>query len=278
MNTEDTFKTPGGFSGDSEGNAGSSGTDSQSKDASAAGGQQTGSPSTSPTEPTEFEIDGQKYTSDQIREFAKAYRDYQALQSEFTRRSQLLAKLVKDGVIDEYGNLVQSRIPAREDNPLAGNPQAQEAVKILKDLGFITKEEAEELRKAIAELQQSFQLTTGEAQLQTVVKTLSEKYSGKNGEPPFNLEDIRAAIQKDPSLIVYVKGQNDEYLVDLEQTYKKVHADFWDKLPSLKAKGVKTERGVGVQSAPPTVSKKAETEEERAATAMEFFRNQKVEE
>jgi len=206
----------------------------------------------------------------------KSANDYKSFQPEFTKKSQLIAKLVKDGIIDEQGNLKKPEKTVTD--AFAGNPQAQEAVRILQELGFVTKPQLEAFQKQLNEFQEGYQSRTASAQLDSAVKTLTEKYAGKHGEPPFKLDEIRAAVEKDPSLTVYVQGESEgEYLVDLEQTYRKVHAGFYDKFPEIKAKVLKTERGSQVQTTPGT-RKKAETEEERTAQAVEFFKNNSSEE
>lgn len=211
---------------------------------------------------TEFEIDGQKLTADQIREYMKSHKDYQALVPEFTRKSQLLSEFEKKQKEAE----TKEKAPA---NPLANNPQAQEAVKVLKDLGFITKEDADALRKELDGFKSSYETQIQERQLNEATKLLSDKYSGKNGEPKFNLDEIRNAAQTDPSKLVFDQAGN----VNLELTYKMIHADFYDKMPEIKAKVVKTERGSQTQTKTPATQKKAETEEERMAQAVEFFKN-----
>jgi hypothetical protein len=223
-------------------------------------------------QPTEFEIDGQKVTAEQIREWQKAHRDYSSLQPEFTRKSQVLSKLQKDGVIDEQGNLV-----ARKDNgepsadPFANNPQAKEAVKVLKELGFITKQEADSLKQEIESVRGTYQSDVEQRQLQAVASNLAAKYDGKNGAPKFDIEAIKTAVSQNPQLMVYVQGENGEFLVDLEQTYKNVHGDFWGKLPEMKARVPRTERGTQTQGTTPAQTKRPQTEEDRRAAALNFF-------
>jgi hypothetical protein len=203
----------------------------------------------------------------------KASKDYESFQPEFTRRSQLIAELVKKGIIDERGQLVTKPADQQSNSPFANNPQAQEAVKILKELGFITKEEADNIKKSIDELKTGYQSERENAQLTAAAKTLEEKYSGKSGEPKFDLQEIRTAIQKNPQLISYVDDGNGNFLVDLDQTYKNVHADFWGKIPEMRARLVKTERGSGPQTTTPTTQKKAGTPQERVDEALSFFKN-----
>lgn len=244
------------------------------------GGQQ---PQATPATPTEYEIDGQKYSADQIREAFKSMKDYQAFVPEFTRKSQVLAELKKAGLIDDQGNPVQKKNeeqPAGGDQDLLQNPQAKEVVKILKQLGFITKEEAETLKKEIDTFRSSYQQQIDEQKLDEVSKTLAAKYDGKKGEPKFDLEEIRQAVAKDASLVRYIPDPQNEgnYLVDLEATYRNVHADFWNKIPDLHGKVPKTERGAGPQGTTPSRNKKPETEEEKIADAVDFFKNSKVDE
>lgn len=232
-------------------------------------------PVTQPAQvPTEYEIDGQKYSADQIREAFKAHHDYQALVPEFTRKSQAFAKALQAGLIDEQGNPVQKPAPEQPSaDDLTQNPQAKEAVRILKELGFITKEEADAWKKELESFKSTYQTQLDEKTLTEVNATLSAKYDGKKGEPKFDLDQIRQAITANPELIVYDAQGN----VNLDLTYKNVHADFWQQIPDMRQKVVRTERGGGPQSTSPATRKKAETEEEKIADAVEFFKGEKAE-
>ncbi len=248
MSEEEIKNAPGGEAGDNPGGEAGNG-----KPTDDGGGK-----------PTEYEINGQKYTSEQIQEAMKYSDDYQHLVPEFTKKSQALAEYEKLGKLDDIKKILET--------PSNGNSQISEAKKILKEqLGVVTKEDMEEALKDIKEFKKIQTETQEKLQLDAATKTLSEKYGGKKGEPAFKIEQIAKAVKENPALAVYVQA-NGQYLIDLEQTYKKIYADFWDKIPEFKAKVLKTERGSQVQTKTPSKEKKAETEEERVQSAIDFFK------
>lgn len=227
-----------------------------------------GKPTEGGAAPTEIEIDGQKYTPDQLKEALKASEDYRHFVPEFTRKSQDLAEYEKLGKIDDLKKIVNT--PAGED------PQVDQAKKILKEkFGVVTKEDVADLMKKIKDLEESGSIKEESAQLESVSKNLSAKYDGKKGEPAFKIEEVAQAVSKNPNLAVYVQS-NGQFLIDLEQTYKRIHADFWDKLPSIKSKVIKTERGSQIQTKTPSNSKIAETDKERAEDAANFFKGSRA--
>ncbi len=229
-----------------------------------------GKPTDEGAQPTEFEIDGQKYTPDQLKEALKLSQDYKYFVPEFTKKSQALAEYEKLGKLDDIKKIVAA--------PSNGNPQIDQAKKILKEqLGVVTKEDVEQLMNEIKEIKESGSIREGNAQLESVNKFLAGKYDGKKGEPAFKIEEVAKVVNNDPNLAVYV-NVNGQFLIDLEQTYKRIHGDFWDKLPEIKAKVVKTERGSQIQTKTPSNSKIAETEKERTEDAVNFFKSSKVEE
>ena len=226
-----------------------------------------------PAAPTEFEISGKKYTAEALEEAVKLAEDHGHLVPEFTRKSQLLSEYEKLGNLDDLKKIIAQAEKAKTG---PASPEIEEARKILKEqLGVVTKEDFDELKKTIDGLQQSNRASAEKAEdshLEEITKTLSEKYSGKKGEPPFKIEEIAKAVKQNPTLAVYVQV-NDQYLIDLEQTYKRIFADFWDKIPDIKAKPVKTERGSGPQSNTPANQKEADSEGERIEDAVNFFKS-----
>lgn len=155
-------------------------------------------------QPEKIKIGDQEFTVDQIQEALKVAEDYKHLVPEFTRKSQRLAELEKQ--LEEMNNL-QKKI---ED------PAKAEAKRILKELGFVTIEDAQ------ATVNQAIQQLTEDIQLEQTLQYLENKYSGENGEPPFNRDEV----------LQYVLDEfGDMEKVDLEYAYKKLHDDFWGKLP-----------------------------------------------
>lgn len=229
-----------------------------------------GKPTDGGAAPTEIEIDGQKYTPEQLKEALKLSQDYEHLVPEFTKRSQALAEYEKLGKLDDIKKIIAA--------PSDGNPQIEQAKKILKEqLGVVTKDDMDKLMKEIKEIKESGSAREENAQLESVSKDLSAKYDGKKGEPAFKIDEIAKAVQKNPNLAVYVQV-NGQFLIDLEQTYKRIHGDFWDKLPEIKTKVVKTERGSQIQTKNSSKTKPAETEKERIDAAVDFFKTNKQEE
>jgi hypothetical protein len=172
-------------------------------------------PETKETPPQEIEIEGQKYTIDQIKEAIQAAKDYQYLVPEFTRKSQRLAELER-----QLETLQTAQQKIEED------PAKVEAKKVLKELGFLT---GEDLEQKITDVKE-------EIHLEKVLDYLEKKYDGSHGEPPFD---------RDAVMEFALKQFGDQDRIDLEYVYKKLHADFWDKLPTPEKKVVKTERGGG---------------------------------
>jgi DNA repair exonuclease SbcCD ATPase subunit len=170
---------------------------------------------TKETPPQEIEIDGQKYTIDQIKEALQAARDYQYLVPEFTRKSQRLAELERQ---------LETLQAAKEK--VAEDPAKAEAKRVLKELGvpFL-----EDLEQKIADVKE-------EIHLEKVLDYLEKKYDGSHGEPPFDRDEV---------MDFALRQFGDQDRIDLEYAYKKLHADFWDKLPTPEKKVVKTERGGG---------------------------------
>lgn len=163
----------------------------------------------------EIEIDGKKYTLEQLKEALQAARDYQYLVPEFTRKSQRLAELER-----QLAELQKAQAKVEED------PAKAEAKRVLRELGFLT---ADELDQKIQEVRE-------EIQLEKVCDYLEKKYDGSHGEPPFNRDEVFEYV---------LKNMADQERVDLEYAYKKLHEDFWGRMPIPEKKVVKTERGGG---------------------------------
>ncbi len=216
-----------------------------------------------PVAATEFEIDGAKYSVDDLKAALKAAGDYEQLLPEFTRKSQSLAEASKK--LEQLEQITKK--PGEET---VTNPAIEQAKKVLREqIGVITAEDL----KPILDVVQAIQAQRENQVLESVSDTLSKKYDGSHGEPKFDVTKIAEAVKGDPSKAVYVQV-GDQYLVDLEQTYKRVNGGFWDKVPEFKQpQVVRTERGAGTRTAPlPEGQGKAATDEEKVASAIAFFR------
>ncbi len=196
-------------------------------------------------EAEEIEIDGRKYTRDEINEALAAREDYKSLLSEFTRRSQKLAELEK-----QLQTVSQSSKP--EDEKL------QEARRILKEqLEFVPRED---LEKALEDFRKKFEEEFSkklqeeklqDVQTQQVISALSKKYSGEKGEPKFDYDKlVRRLYEK----YGYDKdNSNWPPVIDLEYEYWDLNRDYFSKIPEIKSKVEPTERS---GSAPFTLGKK----------------------
>jgi len=182
-------------------------------------------------EAEEIEIDGRKYTKDEINEALAAREVYKSLLSEFTRRSQKLAELEK-----QLQTVSQSSKP--EDEKL------QEARRILKEqLKVVTQEDLEQAVEAIRNEKRA------DAQLQQAVSALSEKYSGEKGEPKFDYNKIKQALREKYG----EDSKNWPPTIDLEYEYWDLNRDYFSRIPEIKSKVEPTERS---GSAPFTLGKK----------------------
>lgn len=219
---------------------------------------------------TEFEIDGHKYSADDLRAAIKAAGDYEQLSPEFTRKSQELSEAKR--LLEEYGKV------GKKPNEPETNPAVEQARKILREqIGVIFADDL----KPILEVIQRAQAQQEDQVLEAVGTELSKKYDGSHGEPKFELAAVAKAAKENPALISYVQVGTDangqpQYGVNLEQTYKNINSEFWDKVMSGEMKPptvVKTERGAGTRSAPtPQGDKRPESDEDRIASAAQFFR------
>ena len=177
-----------------------------------------------PTEtqtPQEVEIDGQKYSVDDIKDAIKAREDYNYLLPDYTRKSQKLAELQK-----QLEQVKQSSAP--EDQKL------EEAKRILKDqMGVVTREDLEQLKQSFAEE------ADAKIQLQEAVGALSQKYSGAHGEPKFDYSTLQQYLYNKYGL----DRKNYPPVVDLEYEYWKMNEDYYSKLPEAKSAVANVERG-----------------------------------
>ena len=183
------------------------------------------------SQPEELEIDGKKYTKEELEDALRVREDYKSLLPEFTRRSQRLSELEK-----QLQTVQQSQKP--EDEKL------QEAKRILKEqLGVVTKEDLEQIQQAIRNESQA------DVQLQKAVSDLEKKYTGEKGEPKFDYNELKSSMIEKYG---YDKA-NWPPTVDLEYEYWDLHRDYFSKLPEIKSKVEPTERS---GSAPFTLAKK----------------------
>lgn len=220
-----------------------------------------------PTPVTEFEIDGQKYSADQLKEAIKAAGDYQHLVPEFTKKSQLLSKLGVN-TPEDIDKKMKEIDEAAKGGGKSEDPKVTEARKILREqLGVVTKEDIQSVFDFIASMKSAEE----DRQLQEAAGALSSKYDGSHGEPKFDVVAIANSVKAKPELAVYVQVDG-QYFVDLEQTYRRVYAEYFDKVSGFKAKPIKTERGAGHQTVSQPVKKEAETEGEKIQSAVDFFK------
>jgi len=172
-------------------------------------------------EPKEYEIGGKKYTEEELLEALQAREDYQHLLPEFTRRSQRLAELEKQIA------QIQQQPNVSEDEKLA------ETKRLLKEqLGVVTRED---LERIIADIQDFYQ---GDIQLQRAVAELEKKYSGANGEPKFDYEQLK-------DYLVQKYGEDKENWpdnIDLEYEYWDMNRDYFSQIPKVKSAVAQTER------------------------------------
>lgn len=137
--------------------------------------------------PQFLEVGGVKYTPDQIQELAKAKTDYGQLQKEFTQRSQILSDPQK---FREFGTKQFPDIfPQQPAGPVSDEEkQKQEAIATLRSLGFITKDEADQMGKKQAE--DLVAQREADAFVRTEVERLSKEWDGANGKPKFDPKEV----------------------------------------------------------------------------------------
>jgi len=170
-----------------------------------------------PEEPQKIKIGDQEYTVDQLKEALQRARDYEYLVPEFTRKSQRLAEL------ERQLQTLQATKKELED------PTKVAAMNYLKELGFPTREEAKQM------IQEAINNLYEDIELEQVCQYLEQKYDGSHGEPPFNRDEV---------LKFALENFSDMPRVDLEYCYKKLHEDYWGKLPEKPTKKAPvTERG-----------------------------------
>lgn len=191
---------------------------------------------TSETETTAenyIEIEGQKYTIEELKDLMQKAKNYEHLLPEFTRRSQRLAELEK--------KLETSENP--EDRVRA------EAIKYLREnLGLVTKEDLDNFMNQLVTGLQTY--ITETQKLNEAVAYLEKKYDG-TVYPRFDFEAVRRYIRQK-------YGDKIPEIVDLEDEYLAMNKEFFEKLPQklseVKKTSVPTERGIG--ATPTGVSKK----------------------
>jgi len=181
--------------------------------------------------PQEIEIEGRKYTVDELKELIQKARNYDHLLPDYTRKSQRLAELEK--------KLAESASP--EDRAKA------EALKYLREnLGIVTREE---LQNLLADFAQRLEdMLAQKEKLNRVIDYLSKKYDGTTF-PKFDYEKLREYL--------YRKYGEDKSAwppeIDLEYEYWQMHRDFFERLPeTIKKRAVPTEsKGVPTSIIPP---------------------------
>jgi len=141
--------------------------------------------------------------------------------------------------VKEYGTTIaelNAKIEQMQSQQIPGEPEdpnLTQAKEYVKSLGFITKEEQEQM------LQQSQAQAKADAELQQQLTRLETEYSGKDGGPKFNRNEvIRFAVEKG--------------IPDPEMAFKlmkeKELTDFRIQQALTKTKGVKSETSDGTGS------------------------------
>lgn len=135
--------------------------------------------------PETFSIDGQTLTADQVRDALKAKADYDRLNPEFTRKSQLLSDPEK---LREY---VSKQFPDRfkfapETPPTPEEAQLDNLINAAKDRGqLLTRDEAMKM------WDEQRQLDTLTNSFKTEIENLGKEWDGQGGKPKFDLEAVQ---------------------------------------------------------------------------------------
>jgi hypothetical protein len=153
----------------------------------ANGGQSGGQGQPGGAAPQVFEVDGVKYTPDQIKEFATRSGDYDRLNGEFTRKSQLLSD--PDKLIEFARSQWPEKFPAQPAaTPSQEEQEKQQAIQLLQSLGVVTKDQAEVMaQKKVEEVmaqREADQFVASE------IGRLSKEWDGKDGKPKFDPKEI----------------------------------------------------------------------------------------
>jgi len=212
-------------------------------------------PSEAPQEEKKIKIGEKEYTVEELQEALQKARDYEHLVPEFTRKSQRLAELER-----------QLEALQATKKELEESPEKQAAKQVLKELGFVTIDEAQKMvNEAISQVIEDIQL-------EETLQYLEKKYDGSHGEPPFNRDEVlRFALEE--------YGDMDK--IDLEYVYKKLHEDFWGRLPEKPSpKTPFTERGGAGKFTLPrkkiTFEGEGKGEVSAEEAAKEFLKSQEV--
>lgn len=158
-----------------------------------------------------FTIDGQQLTADQVREALKAKTDYEQLQPEFTRKSQLLTDPEK--LWDFASKQFPDRFKAPPTTPPVP-PTPQEAqldafITAARQRGqLMTREEAQQMwaeQRELDELTNTFR---------TEIGSLSKEWDGADGKPKFDLNAVQEFMLKNgyPNLTSAFEQMNKDAL------------------------------------------------------------------
>lgn len=176
--------------------------------------------------PAGLTIEGVTYTPDQVKDLLKAKADYDQLQPEFTKRSQILSDPEK---FREYGQGKFPDVFQPTSPPTDEDKQRKEAVETLRGLGFMTKEEA---ISAVREEQSMARLTE---QFRTERSKLETDWDGKDGKPKFDFEVVKKHLL-DNNFPTLKSAFNDLY-GDAIDEWKFAHRPAKPKPPVIAAPG-----------------------------------------
>ncbi|MEO0225055.1 MAG: hypothetical protein ABIL76_08210, partial [candidate division WOR-3 bacterium] len=204
----------------------------------------------------EIEVLGKKYSN--LDELAE---DYKRLYDEFQKRTQ-----------EQVQQTTQETTQSGEYD----DKTLQEAKRVLKEkLGIIFADD--DIVKSLSEKVQAFEefMTMVYEEMvrqrdEIVIETLSKKYDGSHGEPKFDIEDIRQKVKQNPDSVVWVKV-GDEFYPDLEATYKKIYAHYWESKSPTKPIPTKTEKGISSREIEEILLEEPKTREEKVKFTEKFF-------
>lgn len=204
-----------------------------------------------PEQPTKFKTsDGKEYTPDDVE---KLYHSYRSLESEFTRRNQEMSNLNKKLQELEAKNNTQGQVDPTDGMSVEDKVKYENVRKQLKEFGLIDKDEFQRIlgerdaaqQKRVEELRQQARERAEYQAMNSASIDLSNKYSGKRGEPKFDAEEVAQFLGEKginfPEDLRQVKEL-------LEMGYEYLHKDALKQI-DVKKKPVKATKpkGAGVR-------------------------------
>jgi hypothetical protein len=145
-----------------------------------------GQPQPGGAAPVVLEFEGQKYGIEELKGLLKAKTDYDQLQPEFTRRSQILSSPDK---FREFGSKQFPDLFPTQPGQLTDEEKAVEAAKAeARKLGLVSKDEVEKL----AEQKMNALLEQREADrfIASELERMSKEWDGTDGKPKFETKAV----------------------------------------------------------------------------------------